>query len=201
MEWIIGIVMLIAGFGLDRLWDWWKKKRAGLTGQAHNIIAKLGSSVQSFDGYYFLSSTPTENFKIVKHVYEHAAGDVIGTCFRENPAKYDEQDLARLLPVGASFARLTTDRVCPASDLAVARDALAQLVTNSKIVTIPSSEFFTSIDGVFTELSDGTHIAFVTFPKVAEKSNRGVIFYGHVARAFYSYYRELRDAHDEGKSK
>lgn len=200
MDWIINIVMLVAGFFLDRLWDWWKKKRAGLTGQAHSIIAKLGNSIQSFDGFYFLSSTPTENYKIVKHVYENAAGDVIGTCFRENPADYGERDLARLLPPGASFARLTTDRVCPATDLDTARHALGDLVTNSRVVSVPSSEFFTSIDGVFTELSDGTHIAFVTFPKVAEKRNRGVVFYGHVARAFYTYYRDLRDAHAEPKS-
>jgi len=60
MDWIVnsvvGIVMLVAGFGLDRLWEWRKKKKAGLTGQAHRIITKLGKSVQSFDGYTNLIS-------------------------------------------------------------------------------------------------------------------------------------------------
>ena len=195
MEWIVGGVMLIVGFLLDRLWERWKKRRAGLTGQAHGIITKLGNSVQSFNGYYFLSNAPTDNFRIAKHVYEHAAGEVIGTCFRENPVCYGEQDLARLLPKGASFARLTTDRVCPKPDQAAAEAVLKTLVPNAKIVSVPSGDYFTSIDGIFTELSDGTHIAFVTFPKTGlEHHNRGIVFYGHTAKAFFEYFRNLRDA-------
>jgi hypothetical protein len=112
MQWLIGMVMVVVGFSLNRLWEWWKKRWAGLTGQAHNIIKKLGKTVQSFDGYYYLSNNPTGNFKIAKHVYEHAVGGVISTCFRENPMCYGEQDLARLLPKGAFFSRLTTDCVC-----------------------------------------------------------------------------------------
>jgi hypothetical protein len=195
MEWIVGIVMLVVGFLLDRAYEWHKKRQAGLTGQAHGIIAKLGKSVQSFTGNFFLSNCPTDNFKIAKHVYEHAAGDVIGTCFRENPIRYGEQDLARLLPKGASFARLTTDRVCPESDRAKAEVALKELLPNAKIVSVPPGDYFTSIDGIFTELSDETHIAFVTFPKTGtEHHNRGIVFYGHTARAFFEYFRDLRDA-------
>ena len=194
MGWIIGIAMLIVGFGLDRLYEWWKKRRAGLTGQAHSIISKLGRSVQSFDGFYYLSSSPTENFKIAKHVYEHAAGEVIGTCFRENPTCYGQQDLARLLPKGASFSRLTTDRVCSPQEQKSAEAVLGELVPDGKLIMISSDEHFTSIDGIYSELSDGTHIAFVTFPKMgSEHQNRGIVFYGHIARAFFSYYRDLRD--------
>jgi hypothetical protein len=195
MKWIVGGVMLIVGFLLDRLWEWGKKRRAGLTGQAHGIITRLGNSVQSFNGYYFLSNSPTDNFRVAKHVYEHAAGEVIGTCFRENPACYGEQDLARLLPKGASFARLTTDRVCTEADRAASEAALKTLVPNAKIVSVPSGDYFTSIDGIFTELSDGTHIAFVTFPKTGtEHHNRGIVFYGHTAKAVFEYCRDLRDA-------
>jgi len=199
MDWIInivvGVIMLAVGFFLDRIWEWWKKRKAGLTGQAHSIISKLGRSVQSFAGYYFLSSSPTENFKIVSHVYEHVVGEVIGTCFRENPASYGERDLARLLPKGASFTRLTTDRVCPPQDRDSAEKVLRELVSNGKIVMVPSNEHFTSIDGIYAELSDGTHIAFVTFPKMGpEHKNRGIVFYGHIARSFFTYYRDLRDA-------
>ncbi len=187
--------MLILGFLLDRIWECWKKREAGLTGLAQGIITKLGNSVQTFNGYYFLSSNPTENFKIAKHVYEHAVGEVIATCFREDPSTYGEQDLARLLPKGASFARLTTDRVCSPEHLASSEAILKQLVPHGAIVNIPSDTFFTSIDGIFTELSDGTHIAFVTFPKTcSEHHNRGIVFYGHTAKAFFEYYRDLRDA-------
>jgi len=93
-------------------------------GQAHKIIAKLGKSGQSFDGYYFLSRNPTENFKIANHVYQHAAGELIDTCFRENPTTYGEQDLSRLLPPGTPFTRLTTDKICSPEDLEKAEATL-----------------------------------------------------------------------------
>ncbi len=196
MQWVIGLVGLIAGFGLDRLWEWWKKRRVGLTGLAHDIIRKIGRSVQSFDGYYYLSSSPTDNYRIAKHVYEHAAGEVIGTCFRENPVCYGEQDLARLLPKGASFSRLTTDRVCSPEERESAEAVLGELVPNGEIVMVSSDEYLTSIDGIYTELSDGTHIVFVTFPKMnPEHCNRGILFYSHIDRAFFDYYRDVRDAH------
>ncbi len=195
MEWIVGIVMLLSGFLVNRGYELWKKKQAGLTGQAHGIISKLGKSVQSFTGNYFLSNCPTDNFKIAKHVYEHSTGEVIGTCFRENPICYGDHDLARLLPKGASFARLTTDAVCSEADLAKAEAVLKNLIADAKIISVPSGDYFTSIDGIFTELSDGTHIAFVTFPKTgSEHHNRGIVFYGHTAKAFFEYYRDLRDA-------
>nr|VFK26913.1 MAG: hypothetical protein BECKMB1821G_GA0114241_10248 [Candidatus Kentron sp. MB]VFK31168.1 MAG: hypothetical protein BECKMB1821I_GA0114274_10217 [Candidatus Kentron sp. MB]VFK75374.1 MAG: hypothetical protein BECKMB1821H_GA0114242_10218 [Candidatus Kentron sp. MB] len=194
MEWFVGITMLITGFLLDRIYEWYKKRKAGLTGQAHDIIARLGASVQSFTGNDFLSNNPTDNFRITRHVYEHATGDVIGTCFRENPICYGEQDLARLLPKGASFARLTTDNVCPEADRTKAEAMLKELVPNARIVNVSSVDYFTSIDGIFTELSDGTHIAFVTFPKTGtEDHNRGIVFYGHTAKAFFEYFRDLRD--------
>jgi len=196
MEWIIGIVMLMLGFLLDRLWERWKKSKAGLTGQAHNIIKQLGSSVQAYDGHYYLSKDPTQNYKIADHVYKHCAGDVIATCFRENPASYKDHDLARLLPKGASFSRVTNDQVCSPQDKDVAEGILKGLVPNSNIVVIPSSEYITSIDGIFCELSDETDIAFVTFPKMSdENNNRGIIFYGHTAKAFYEYYRDLRNTY------
>ena len=199
MDWIVnsvvGMVMLVVGFGLDRLWEWRKKKKAGLTGQVHRIITKLGKSVQSFDVYYFLSRTPNENFKIANHIYEHAAGEVIGTCFRENPITYGEQDLSRLLPPGASFTRLTTDKVCSLEDIGKAETILKELVPSSKIVMVPAQEHFTSIDGIYAQLSDKTHIAFVTFPNMGpEHQNRGIVFYGHIAEAFFTYYGDLRNA-------
>ncbi len=191
----VGVVMLLIGFVLDRLWEWHKKKKAGLTGDAHGIISKLGKSVQSFDGYYYLSSSPSENFNIVNHIYKHAAGEVIATCFRENPIIYGEQDLARLLPPVTSFSRLTIDKLCSPKDRKKAESILKKLVTNSSIVIVPSQEKLTSIDGIFLRLPDKTHIAFVTFPKVdrAKHQNRGVVFYGHIAEAFFAYYRDLRD--------
>lgn len=198
MDWVIGIIMLTLGFLLDRLWEGWKKKKAGLTGLAHNIIKQLGNSVQSYDGHYYLSKDPTQNYKIANHVYKHCTGDVVATCFRENPASYKEHDLARLLPKGVSFARITNEHVCTPEDKETAAKHLKSLVKNSNIIVVPSSEYITSIDGIFCELSDETNIAFVTFPKMNEKSsNRGIIFYGHTARAFYEYFRDLRDAHIE----
>lgn len=199
MEWIegiiMGIIMLALGFLLDRGYEYWKKKKAGLTGLAHDIISKLGKSVHSFTGNYFIAQSPNDNFRITKHVYEHVTGDVIATCFRENPVRYGEQDLARLLPAGASFARLTTETVCPESDRRAAEDALKQLVPNAKIVNVPSGDYFTRIDGIYAKLSDDTYIAFVTFPKMGtEHRNRGIIFYGNTAKAFYDYHLDLRDA-------
>ena len=187
--------MLIVGFLLDRGYELWKKKKAGLTGLAHGIISKLGKSVQSFTGDYFLANTPTDNFRITKHVYEHASGDVIGTCFRENPVSYGERDLARLLPTGASFTRLTTETVCPESDRSKGEAVLKKLIPDAKITYVPPGNYFTRIDGIYTKLSDDTYIAFVTFPKTGtDHRNRGIVFYGHVAKAFYDYHRDLRDA-------
>jgi len=35
----------------------------------------------------------------------------------------------------------------------------------------------------------------VTFPKMGtEHRNRGIVFYGNTAKAFYDYHRDLRDA-------
>ena len=188
--------MLVLGFLLDRIWEWWKKKQAGLTGQAHTIIKNLGNSVQAYDGHYYLSKDPTQNYKIAKHVYEHCAGDVVATCFRENPASYKEYDLARLLPKGVSFSRLTNDKVFSNNEKEATENILKELVPNSGIVIVPSSEYITSIDGIFCELPDETNIAFVTFPKMSDgSSSRGIIFYGHTARSFYEYFQDLRDAH------
>ncbi len=103
--------------------------------------------------------------------------------------------MARLLPPGASFAQLTTQTVCPESDRSKAEATLKQLIPNAKIVNVPSGDYFTRIDGIYTKLSDDTHIAFVTFPKTgSDHRNRGIVFYGHTAKAFYDYHRDLRDA-------
>lgn len=195
MEWIVGIVMLVLGFLLNHGFEYWRKKKAGLTGLAHGIISKLGKSVQSFTGNYFIAHSPNDNFRIAKHVYENVTGDVIATCFRENPAIYGEHDLARLLPAGASFARLTTESVCPEDERSTAEAALKELVPNATIVNVPSGDYFTRIDGIYAKLSDETYIAFVTFPKTGtEHRNRGIVFYGNTAKAFYDYHRDLRDA-------
>ena len=133
-------------------------------------------------------------FKIANHVYEHAVGEVIGTCFRENPTTYGKQDLSRLLLPGASFTRLTTGKVCSSEDIEKAEAVLKEFVPNSKIVMVPSQEHFTSIDGIYAQLSDKTHIAFVTFPNIGpEHQNRGIVFYGHIAEAFFTYYSDLRE--------
>lgn len=202
IDWIMGgVVGASATFGLDRLWEWRQKKKAGLTGRAHRIITRLGKSARSFDGYYFFSRSPTENFRIASHVYKHAAGEIIGTSFRENPTTYGEQDLAQLLPPGASFTRLTTDKVCSAEDKKQAEAILKVFVPNSKVAIIPSREYFTSIDGIYARLSDETYLAFVTFPDMGpERQNQGILFCGRIAEMFFTYYRDLSQTSDAVES-
>ena len=61
MEMIFNVIIgALAGFSIDRIWEWWKKRKAGLTGLAHSIISKLGNSIQSFNGtvQYLDSAVP-----------------------------------------------------------------------------------------------------------------------------------------------
>jgi len=52
---------------------------------------------------------------------------------------------------------------------------------------VPSQEHCTNIDGIYTQLADKTHIAFVTFPKMGpEHQSRGIVFYGHIAETFFT---------------
>jgi len=58
-----------------------------------------------------------------------------------------------------------------------------------------TQKHFTSIDGIYAQLSDKPHIAFVTFPQTGpEHQNRGIVFYGHIAETFFIYYRDLGDS-------
>ncbi len=197
---IITIAGAIVGFLLNRFYERKQKKKAGLTGNAHNIIKDLSKSVQSFEGYYLQSKSPKENFTIINHVYKNATGEIIGTCFRENPIRYQDHDLVQLLPKGAFFTRLTTDSICPEKDRKKAEAVLKDYIKNSRIINIPLKEVFTSIDGVFAELSDQTYIAFITFPKLGlENRNRGIIFYGNTAKSFFDYYKDLRDTYSKEK--
>jgi len=95
--------------------------------------------------------------------------------------------------VSSVFHRVLLTR--PDTDRSKAEVVLKELVTNAKHVNVPSGDYFTRIDGIYTTLSDDTYIAFVTFPKTrTEHHNRGIVFYGNTAKAFYDYHKDLRDA-------
>lgn len=192
---LVGIISSVIGAIIVRLWDCWKKKKAGLTGQASKIIKDLGTSVQKSEGCYYLSRDGTENYKLTSHLYERATGEVIATCFRDNPTTYGERDHARLLPKGVEFARLTTLRGIQDNELKDARDKLSEFVKHSEIIAVGDNENITKIDGIFAELADKTYFAFVTFPNLKlNKENRGVVFYGNIAKAFFLYYKDLKDS-------
>ena len=199
MAWLIGItcalIGVVLGFALDRLWGWQQKRKAGLTGKAHKIVIKLGLPTKEFAGNYYLSDSPTQNYKVTNHIFQHADGTIIATSFRENPAKYGERDLARNLPNGgAGFTRITKADICGEDDAIIAKESLDSILPGASIVVLPENLFITSIDGIFCKLTDQTYLAFATFPKTGEQQrNRGILFYGEIAKAFFEYYRDISD--------
>jgi hypothetical protein len=205
MEWIIGIACslfgVFAGFCLDRLWGWQQKRKSGLIGDASRIVTKLGAAVKSFEGYYFVAESPTDNYKIANHFYQNAIGEIIATSFRENPASYGERDLARNLPNGGSnFTRISTSKICSTDDEQRAKNALDSILPGASLIVLPEGLFITSIDGIYCKLTDGTYLTFVTFPKTGDQhKNRGILFYGHIAKSFFDYYQDLKEAYKSKK--
>ena len=158
------------------------------------IVSKLGLATKGFEGNYYPSDSPTQNYKVANHIYQHADGEIIATSFRENPVKYGERDLARNLPHGgAGFTRITKANLCGKDDARKAKECLDSILPGASLIVLPKELFITSIDGIFCKLTDETYLAFATFPKTGEQhKNRGILFYGDIARAFFEYYNDLK---------
>ncbi len=196
-EWIIGTACSFLGVFADRLWGWWQKRKSGLTGNACRIVKKLGPTVRSFEGYYYVAEDPTANYKTANHCYQNADGEIIATSFRENPANYGERDLARNLPNGGSnFTRISTSKICSKDDEQKAKSELDLILPKASLIVLPEELFITSIDGIYCKLTDGTYLAFVTFPDIGI-AQRGVLFYGHIAKYFFDYYHGLKEKYKQ----
>jgi hypothetical protein len=169
-----------------------KEKKAGLTGEAHKLVSML-PGIEKLNGHYYVARSADDNFAITNHVYTNATGRVIATCFRENPADYEPRDLARMLKKdGVAFTRITREEVCNSHDRDKALNAIKTLHPNSRLICIPAGKDVNIIDGIFVKCPDKTNIAFITFPATSDKNSiRGVLLYGHIAKAFYDYFAEL----------
>ncbi len=199
MQWYEGIACSVIGglfwFLVERFRSHRQRRAAGQTGCAHEIVEEIGPISKPFEGRYYLSETADDNYTTVNHIYQRASGEVIATSFRENPSRYTDKDLARNLKKRvADFTRISSSTICTEADARSARQVLNQILPGASLVVVPQDTSTTCVDGLFCKLYDDTYLAFVTFPTTKEYShNRGILFYGNIARAFFEYYRDLRD--------
>lgn len=177
--------------------------------KAYDVLKGLSEHLGQPEGQYYFTDFAETNYRVAKHIYENANGAIIATAFHENPLLYGEDDLAGRISKGVKFTRISCTAVCDSQSEEKARKFLSALLESANLVVIPKDSAFTRIDGIFSMLTDGSFLAFLTFRHPSNpQENRGAVFMDGIdktgsttnglARTLFIYYQGL--AHQYGKS-
>jgi hypothetical protein len=168
------------------------KSKRPPSGDAYEVLKKIGKRLKDPEGEYHFSRSATENYNIAKDIYSLSDGNVICTAFHENPLIYGPSDLVRCFRYGSLLRRITSEEFCNQASQEETRTNLHEACSGAKLIVIPMGQPYTRIDGIFCRYHDGTNLAFVAFrdPEHIEE-NMGVIFRNGIAEYFYEYYNKL----------
>ncbi len=184
-----GIVGAIIGAGVAVFIHFsGKPKRRGM---AYKVLRELRKKLETPKGEYCRTKTADDNYEIAQHLYRMVDGEILATAFRENPANYGENDLARLFQ-SKKFTRLTCEEVCDTNSQRTARANLMKVHSGASLVVIPKGERYVRIDGIFCKFKDDTYLTFLAFSNPSDpQANRGIIFREDIAESFFDYYYDL----------
>lgn len=159
--------------------------------QAHEIINWLQGNLQKITGSYIITNTKNENAKIAGQLYSRVNGEVISTCFFESP-DYGHSDYANMISPATKFIRITCNDVC--SDVVAKKviDRLNSFECSASLVVVSSKINISKIGGIFCNLSDGSHLAFIAMNnRGGSNENQGIMLSGTIAREFFQYYKSF----------
>lgn len=139
------------------------------------------------EGCYVLTDSTKENTQIAARLYSRIDGNIIGTCFFENPY-YGRGDFASTISESAKFTRLATQDVCDTEDTIKVKDLFSTFSCKANFVMVPDGVEISKIGGIFCHLSDKSYLAFIALNTQDNSSNRGLVFSGTLAKELYTYF-------------
>jgi len=159
--------------------------------EAKTVLEWVQKNINKVDGDYILTETINENAQIAARLYSKLNGDIIATCFFDEP-DYGNGDFANTISPGTNFSRITTESLCPEEKATVLRLRLKKFVCNSSLVVIPNGIEITKIAGIFCKLPDKSYISFIALNNYGAKQlNKGLTFTGDLAEKLYEYYKSF----------
>jgi hypothetical protein len=160
---------------------------------AYKLLREFRKKLEQAEIGYYITKSGTQNYQIANFIYTNSDHEVIGTSFFENPSKYGESDLARLISKAKEFTRISDDYICDAQLKSIVKKNMKlYLDVSSKFIIIPKTVSITKIDGVFSKFSDDSHLCFISLrdPENSSK-NTGIVFCDGLAKNLFEYYHTL----------
>ena len=74
---------------------------------------------------------------------------------------------------------------------------MQKILKGSNLVVVPEDAYITKIDGIFSKLSDDSHLTFIAFRNHDNpEKNKGVIFRDGIAKGFFEYYKKIIEMYE-----
>ncbi len=167
------------------------KVRSESEDEAKRVLRWVQENLNKVNGNFILTDTVNENAQTAARLYTKLTGDIIATCFFEEP-DYGNGDFANTISPGANFVRLTTSNLCPVDKVEMLNERLANFSCNARLIVIEDDIDVTKIAGIFSKLPDKSYLAFLALNDYGKtKVNKGLTFTGDIAENLYEYYKSF----------
>lgn len=165
--------------------------------QAMKVLKGLQIKLHKVSGSYVFNDNTVENSKTASQLYNLLSGEIIGTCFFEDPSSYGENDFAKFINTGTKFHRLATDSNCPPQSKEKVESAFKSLNCDATLTVLSENYTISKIGGIFSKLPDRSYLAFIALNNTDDNGNRGVVFCGEIAKQLFEYYLgAINDTHN-----
>lgn len=156
--------------------------------EALKTLKWIQEEIEEINGSYIYSDSTLKNKKIATLLYTKCTKKLIGTAFFEDPNNYKD-DLAAFVDQGIEFVRITTGDVCSQESQKGQKEKLRSFQSNARLVVVPADTGISKLGGLFCEMKDGSHLAFIALNNVGNKGeNHGLVFCGDTAEHLFKYY-------------
>lgn len=159
---------------------------------SHAVLKGLQIELKKTLGQHAILETTRQNLRTTAHLYSNLQGDIIGTCFFENP-DYGPNDLSESIRKGSRFYRLTLRDLCSDKSEAAISGRFNKHPSKQSLIVLDNNVEISKIGGIFCECDDKSHLAFIALNNFcgANTSNQGIVFCGDIAEAFFNYYNSF----------
>jgi hypothetical protein len=159
--------------------------------EAKKILKWVQENINKINGDFILTDTTTENAQIAARLYSKIRGEIISTCFFEDP-DYGNGDFANTISPGTNFHRITLNSLCSLDKKDGLINRLAKYECNANLVVISNEAEITKIAGIFCKLTDKSYLAFIALNSYGpNKKNKGLTFTGDIAQILFEYYNSF----------
>ena len=161
---------------------------------SHAVLHILQADLKKTRGHHAILETTTENRHATSTLYGQLHGDIIGTCFFENP-NYGEHDLAGTILKTSRFTRITTQDLCDDETKKRVMSQFQDYRARARLIVLDNETEVSKIGGIFCKCDDGSHLAFMALNNWydATPKNLGLVYCGDIAEQMYKYYKSFVD--------